>query len=331
MMGLVSFVLRIGDFVNTAKLSVGGTTLDISIYDAFGTHSFKKEKAKVPSLSPFLTVPFSSFYLDPENKVLLYTDDYPDRQEDFKFVGGIYANDRFWEIVIYATDEYHFFFLFFSFLFFSFLFFSFLFFVSSWCHFLKTSLHQSRYLDDVETSSATIILVMGILLSFVVTLLFAVVLFAFNRNQKITTDLKTSLSEQKRLGAQAMAVRRGHTRMGWGMVVIRTFSDFFLFLCLFVCLFPLSLFSSLKAYTAKSEFVSNMSHEIRTPLNGVIGTTDILMNFLPPNVFFFFFFFLPLSLALLSLIFLSSSHLSFPFLLPFVLSSHLLFLGLGRL
>ena len=40
----------------------------------------------------------------------------------------------------------------------------------------------------------------------------------------------------------------------------------------------------LKAYTAKSEFVSNMSHEIRTPLNGVIGTTDILMNFLPNNV-----------------------------------------------
>ena len=50
MMGLVSFVLRVGDFVNTAKLSMGGSGLDITIYDAFGISFF--------SFFSFLSFPF---------------------------------------------------------------------------------------------------------------------------------------------------------------------------------------------------------------------------------------------------------------------------------
>ena len=55
----------------------------------------------------FLTI---LILIDPENKVELYADNRSDTLKSSKYVGGFYANDRFWELVIHNTKEFFFFF-----------------------------------------------------------------------------------------------------------------------------------------------------------------------------------------------------------------------------
>eukprot|EP00008_Paramoeba_atlantica_P001093 CAMPEP_0201503078 /NCGR_PEP_ID=MMETSP0151_2-20130828/84473_1 /ASSEMBLY_ACC=CAM_ASM_000257 /TAXON_ID=200890 /ORGANISM="Paramoeba atlantica, Strain 621/1 / CCAP 1560/9" /LENGTH=880 /DNA_ID=CAMNT_0047896709 /DNA_START=68 /DNA_END=2710 /DNA_ORIENTATION=+ len=142
--GLVSLVIRVGDFVNASKLAKGGSNLDVRIYDTS----------------------------DPENKVELYADNRSDTLKSSKYVGGFYANDRFWELVIHNTKEFS---------------------------------------NSVDNSTDEIILAMGLVLSVVVTILFAVVFYAFHRNSKTAARLKQSLVEQRILGEQAMMAYQAKT------------------------------------------------------------------------------------------------------------------------